>query len=465
MSDTATLEAVAKAVHDLSESVIGMREGLVDRETVERIAQDLMDKQKAAVVEQNRNGGYKPPDEDPDGRHAGALAHVKGADRFNLLQSRNPKWLAPRVKRSAEDIAGFQEASDTLLILAAALEKDPKELGFYKSEYLPAMRAAMDTATTAEGSEYVPRELSASLIERVNLELVVAGLFPSMVMPTNPFDIPARGVSRTRQGRLAEQINDTGQTKVKTTTPATRKVTLTAVKFAGEMLTSKEMEEDSIIAILPFMQEELVDYISADIEDTIINGDTSGTHQDSDVTSSDDPRKNWTGLRKTAISGAKTDGGNANLTVAMLRTNRKNMGKYGVRPTNLAHILSMANYIQILADASVITMEKFGPMATIVTGELAKVDGSPIIVSEYVRTDMNASGVYDGATTNRSAALTVHTRGFLIGERRGMTVQLLKELYAESDQDAIVATTRKAFSPRFTAATEKVIAVTYNLAT
>jgi hypothetical protein len=46
-------------------------------------------------------------------------------------------------------------------------------------------------------------------------------------------------------------------------------VTLTAVKFAGEALVSKEMEEDAIIAVLPFIQQELVDYMAADLEDAV----------------------------------------------------------------------------------------------------------------------------------------------------------------------------------------------------
>ena len=234
---------------------------------------------------------------------------------------------------------------------------------------------------------------------------------------------------------------------------------------AGEALFSKESDEDSIIAILPFTQDELVDYLSADIEDTTINGDTSGSHQDSDVSSSTDPRKNWAGLRKALISGAKTDASNAALTVAMLRINRKNMGRYGVQPANLAHVLGIAEYVDLLSDSSVITIDKYGAQATILSGELGKVDGAPLIVSEYVRGDVNATGVYDGTTTNRTMALTVHRKGFVFGERRGVEVQVLRELYAEYDQDAVIVTTRKAFTPRFPTATEKIVAQHYNVKT
>jgi hypothetical protein len=93
-------------------------------------------------------------------------------------------------------------------------------------------------------------------------------------------------------------------------------------------------------------------------------------------------------------------------------------------------------------------------------GELGKVDGSPVVVSEYVRQDLNATGVQDGVTTNRTVAISVRTDGHVVGNRRGLKGEVLRELYAESDQDAIILSTRKALTSRYPA--ETVVAVTYN---
>jgi hypothetical protein len=46
-----------------------------------------------------------------------------------------------------------------------------------------------------------------------------------------------------------------------------------------------------------------------------------------------------------------------------------------------------------------------------------------------------------------------------------MTVQVLRELYANFDMDGVVTTLRRAFSPRFPTATEPVVAQHYNLST
>jgi len=467
-----TLEDVAKNVHDLSAAVQEMQKGLVDETKVRDIATELVENQKLLAIEQNRKNGPGPDDTSDESLIPGRLAKMQSADRLYEIQTRPADTIAPVIGRKADTVRAFQHAADKVALMGLLCGRDehPKlpmrvqDTRYFREEFLP-LAQAMDSATTAEGLEYVPRELSASLIERVNLQLLVAPLFINVDMPSNPFDIPARAVSRTRLGKASENTADTGQTGFNKITPGTRKVTLTAVKFGGEALVSRDLEEDSLIAILPFIEEELTDYMAADFEDTLINGDTTGTHMDSDVTSSTDPRKNFSGLRKLALSGAKTDVSNAAPTVAnSIRTNRKKMGKYGVRPADLAHIVSINAYIQLLADTSVLTLEKYGPFATIVTGELARVDGSPVIVSEFVRSDLNATGVYDGTTTTRTEVLSVNRRGYAIGERRGLTLQVLRELYAEDDQDAILASWRKAFAARFTSSTETTVAVAYNIA-
>lgn len=469
-----TLETLAKSVADLTEAVAENQKGLVDEDVVKRIAEEVVENQKDAGREQQRRNGPTPADlMNGDEGMPGRVSGLQGAARLYEIQSRPAKAIAPLVGRKPDVVEAFQKACDKIAIMSllCGSEKQSKlptrvqDTRFYRDEFVP-LAQAMDSATSAEGVEYVPRELSAALIERVNLELLVAPLFVNVDMPTNPFDIPARAVSRTRLGKVAENTADTGQTGWLKVTPGTRKVTLTAVKFGGESLVSRDLEEDSLIAILPFIEEELTDYMAADFEDCLVNGDTTGSHQDSDVSASTDPRKNFNGLRKLAISAAKTDLSNAAPTVAnTVRANRKKMLKYGVRPADLAHVMSINAYIQLLADSAVLTLEKYGPYATILTGELGKVDGSPIIVSEYVRSDLNASGVYDGTTTTRSELLTVNRKSFAIGERRGLTLQVLRELYAEFDQDAVTASWRKAFAARYTASTEPIVAVAYNVAT
>lgn len=458
-NDTATIETLTQAVADLKQAVDDRNAGKQDEEVVRRIAAEVVEQQLATSAEQNKRngGGYRPTDEDGNAIVVEALG--QGREAWNQLLELPARDTAPLIKRDEAEVAQFQKVADRLTIVAGFLGVEPQETKYFKQRYQPMVQA-LSTSVGAAGSEYVPTLLSADMIERVSLELRVAALFPQVDMPSNPFDIVGRNPKRIRTARGVEQTADTGQTGFSKRTPPTRKVRLTAVKFATEMLVSKEEEEDAIVAMLPFMEEEAVDFLAGDIEDAILNGDTAATI-DNDF-AADDPRRNWDGFRKSVQAAQKIDAAGVALTVAILRGNRAKMGKYGVNPANLAHVVSINNYIQLLSDASVMTLEKYGPHATIFAGELAKADGIPVVVSEYQRTDLTTAGVFDNVTKTRSVCHTVHTKGFLRGIRRGLTIQILRELYAEYDQDAIAATTRLALSPRFPLATEPVLAQTYN---
>lgn len=466
MSETATIEAVAKSVHDLSAAVKDMHAGMVDRETVDRIAADVVSLQNEHARSQ------KPTGIEPDdiGSESAWMSARTPAERLTALLERPAERIAPVARRSVADIEALQDRSDELLILSAAMGEpgrpaDPRSLDFYGREYVPALQAALDSTTATEGDEWVPTVLSNRLIGRVNLPLKVADLFELIPMTSQPFELPAVGVSRVRTGIHTEQTADSGQTKFKAITPGTRKVTLTAFTFAGRMLVSKVAEEDAIVAMLPWMQRELLEFMAADIEDAIINGDTTGTHFDTGVSDADDVRKYWNGLRDIAINGqtgTDLNGSDTKLAVANLRANRKIMGKYGADPTKLAHVVSVRGSIDLLDDDDVVTLDKFGDNATIITGQIASVDGSPVVVSEYVSDFQNASGVFDNSTTTQTSAITVHRGGFIRGQRRDMTVQTLHEVYAEADQDAIIASLRQAFTPLYPL-TENIVALTYNL--
>lgn len=455
IADRDALEEIKGSIAEAKRGIEEMRKGLVDQETVERMIRDAAERSRSAKT--RAEDGFSP--ESGEDEAPSKLRGLRGKDRFDAIHTRSARKVAAELRVREDDVVEFQRSADKLLILAAALNADPRSTAYYTEEFLPTVRA-MDTATAAEGQEWVPTQLSQDLIGRINLQLQVAGLFPSFVQSTPTFEFPAASLSRQRLGLAAQQTADTGQTKFVTVTPGTRKVQFVAKKFAGEVLVSKETEEDAIVPVLDWIEQEIIDYLAADIEDTLINGDTAAA-QDTGLAATD-PRRNWDGLRKLCQAGAKTDGGNVVATVALLRSARKKMGKYGVRPADLASITGLNTYFNLLSDSNVLTVDKYGPNATVLSGELGKVDGMPLVVSEYVRQDLNASGNFDNVTTNRTHLMIAHRRAFLRGVRRDVTVQRLVELYAESDQDAVIASTRQSFNGLY--GTDLTVANLFNLA-
>lgn len=365
---------------------------------------------------------------------------------------------APR-SDSSERARLLREKADDLVLGAALMGRPVRSLKSWRrfEEDLAAFGKAMDTVTSGAGAEWVPTALSPDLAERVSLALKVAALHPRLQMPTDPFKIPR--ITGFSQAYLKSENQE-----VTASQPTTAQTQLDAKTLAVLVPVSYELEEDSVFALLPVLKRDLVRAIASGIENAIINGDTTAPHMDADVTSANDVRKAWKGYRKLASASLDLGG---TLTVEKLRALRALMRVYGVDPADLAWVVSVKGYLQLLSlkdDAGnpvLMTVDKYGPAATLLTGELGRLDGIPVIVSEFVREDLNASGVYDGVTTNRSLVLLVYRPGFVLGERRIITVESTRDIRAGTLQ--VVASARIGFVDRLDASTEPVVARAYNL--
>ncbi|RJP69036.1 MAG: phage major capsid protein [Candidatus Abyssobacteria bacterium SURF_17] len=358
----------------------------------------------------------------------------------------------------------LQHQSDVLYIASKLLNKDPRHFKlwdpFYKDVVKTEFGKAMDTATSGEGAEWIPTDFSPELLRSVKLQLKVAMLHRWIKMPTNPFKLPFS--SGGAHVYLAGESTSDTATKFTASTPASSNLELDAVKLAGRILYSGELEEDSVIATGEFTRAELITALAEAIEDCCINGDDSTTHQDTDVTDADDWRKGWKGYRKLTAAGAKVD--LSTFSITTLRSIRTAMVKYGVNPATLAWIAGVKVYNKMLGISEVLTVDKYGMMATLLQGELAKLDGIPVIVSEKIRENLNASGVYDGVTETKTVLPLVNRNRFIIGERRTPTVKILRELYAESDQVGVVVTQRLDFIPLDDTSSEYTSGLGYNIA-
>lgn len=353
-----------------------------------------------------------------------------------------------------EDMKGYQEAAETIYLIDLILSKHgrgykgPQSLKYWNDVYVPAhnqFRKAMDTATTAEGTEWVPTMTSAQFQELYDLEMGVERLFMHFPMPSKSYDWPIQTSHATAY--LPGESTGDSATNITASTPGTSKVTFTAKKLAVRILTSTEFVEDSIIEALPFIRQELAAVLARGVEDAIINGDTAATHQDSNVTDSTDRRKAWLGLRAWCVDQTNSTDLNGAFALTALTASRKSMGKYGVNEKALVHILAPVTYLSALADTNVLTWDKFGPNATGLTGTLPKYAGVDIIASEFVPVNLNASGVYDGSTTDNTTTITVNKECWKVGDRRVVTIDADKII--STDQFELVGTIRKDFQPMY----------------
>lgn len=357
------------------------------------------------------------------------------------------------------ELKKWQSDCDDLLMLSIITNKPVKETSLYKS-YRRSMEddkselaKAMTTGGTGTGAEWIPTDFSRDLIEKIEVERKVAALFDRQTMPTNPFKVPS-------QTGFATVYKGTEGTAPAAATVGTSQITLDAEKLITYVPVTYEFDEDSIIAVLPTIKSIMGKSLGRAEEDALLNGDDSTTHVDSDITAAADHRKVWKGLRPLAVRNSyTTDVSTFNAdTIAALF---KNMDEYGALPMDMAWIVGTKVRTKLLTlrdsqnNAVMISMDKLGPNATMLKGMVGEMYGAPVIVSQFMRENLDSDAKYDGTNITKATILLVFRPGFVIGDRRKVLMENDKDV--KSQVIDLVASQRLDFQPRHPIATEQLV--------
>ena len=385
-------------------------------------------------------------------------------------------------------LAQHQQAFDKLYMVAAGMKMLGPEglpdwsrvrgLKTYQREYLPVRErlfsalekdgfhvgAAGATGTVGSGTEWNPDEFSNRLWLMAELPHQLNGIIPQFAMPRGDFMFPVE-LGHLTAYLHAEQTAVTGQTIIpdgKGSTVVTGQKLFSARKLATMAWVSKEAEEDSIVAILSFLQGKVVKAIVRGRDNAILNGDTASTHMDNDVTSATDVRKAWDGLRDYAINTATSEqdaaGDYVNTDATWrdhIRGARKKLGAaFKGNNRQLALVVSGNTAIDIGSVEAFRTAYAMGAVSTNQNPDSTgfSPDGlGAFVVSEFAREDVAATGVNTLAGPNTyTTAITFYPEAWLMGTVRQVRLEVLKERYAEFDQDAVKVTWRGDMKPMLT---------------
>lgn len=320
---------------------------------------------------------------------------------------------------------------------------------------------ALTTSGVATGAEWIPRDLTSELYRRLYLDsqLAQAYLSQEVQMPTDPYDYPLITTDPIFK------LNTVENRDAEASDPGTGKFTLTTKKLMALVQYSYESDEDSIIPILPTLQNLLARAAARALENAIINGDTTSTHQDSDVTDVNDQAKAWKGFRKLAlaVSALKSDMTSGGINRANLTALLKLLGKWGSRTGDLMWIVGPKAWATLLGLDEFALAYARGGASTFASGAPLQCPfGGQIVLSEMMRENLNAAGVFDNSTTTKGAILIVNKMGFVFGSRREFTVETERNIKSQTND--IVASFRKAFQPVETpaATTAQTVVCGYN---
>jgi hypothetical protein len=148
----------------------------------------------------------------------------------------------------------------------------------------------------------------------------------------------------------------------------------------------------------------------------------------------------FTGLRAASFDKATTLNVNAIDSAKLLELISK-LGEYAAADKVLI-VSPEALYQNLLGLAEVITLDKFGPQATILTGQMGSIFGMPIVVSRFLSDDLHTNGLFTGASAT-TGILCVSRESWNVFARRG--IQIAQEQDIKSGAYNMVATERLTF--------------------
>lgn len=327
-------------------------------------------------------------------------------------------------------------------------------------ELARVFKGALDTAEAGAGAEWVPTGVGTQLIPDVRPEFSLTSFIPTIPMPRSPYVHPVQG-NHFRGYLITEATSDT-----EASNPAfgirdiqTLNVTFTARKIGAIVYHSREVEQDSIVALATAVRSDLAYAIEASKESAWLNGqrtligagststlDTGETF--STTAGQEDDREAWDGLRYFASLTGVSEDASAGLVGENLANLIGKMGKFGMQPNDLIWVTSYIGKARLLTlktstgTSIVLTREVAGPNATFETGVMGLMFGSRLLVSNEMSQLMSASGQVDGLGSGKTALIAFNRRRFAHGQVQLTEVEASREFRFNTDQIAVKATYR-----------------------
>ena len=241
-------------------------------------------------------------------------------------------------------------------------------------------------------------EVSLNMENEIRRRLVVAPTLRNITMQTNVMTLPVNPEAGMAQWVTNAQFGTTNSAG-NTDQHVLKEITLNSYKLATNEYLNYEEDEDSLIAILPIVRDAMVRRVARGVDKAFLLGAGAGA----------DPVKGLAAY--DAASTVTLDISNADkFTVAKAIAMRRDLGAWGLDPSQVIFIVSTENYYDLLEDATFQTVDKIGSQATLLTGQIGSIANSPVLVSaEFASKADTAVG-----------AVAFNTANFVVGNQRGL---------------------------------------------
>ena len=276
--------------------------------------------------------------------------------------------------------------------------------------------------------------------EEVKLSQKVAGLFKEMQVNSGATVLPLMddtNLATFSSGGIGNGILE-NRTQVAANEFELREVTALAKRLISGTYIGADTDEQVVVTILPMILSALARAHARAIDGAFTIGNASivglcgGAGTDG------------AGSFLAGDSASVTDlavNGSANLTAAMLMSARGEMGKYGINPADVAYIVNMEEYYNLVNDPAFSDISEVGSdIAAKVQGTMGSVYGSPVVISDHF-----------ARAANKTAAIAVNVHNYVVPRLKGVGIE--SEYETANQRTAIVAAQSLGFTELFAGAT------------
>jgi len=337
---------------------------------------------------------------------------------------------------------------------------------------------AMDTAETGFGLELIGAQYVSDLWAGARTLSRVAALIPTFPMNAPTAYLPVE--ADIPEMLFVSESTASNSSNYSTSKTGSNRVQVDAKKFVIHQMWSGEMEEDSIIAFLPFLRGQAQRAIAHYSDSLVLNGDTTNAGTGNINLDDADPADTkhylaFDGIRHAALVDNTANGASAGASLTYDKI--VNLRKLGIDATYLhdwGHPINPADFPfvcdpetadEIAQLTEVQTVDKYASGATVLNGEVGNIGRNPLITSIAVsRTEADGKVSTTPANNTLGQVVAFNRNGFTTGIRRSLKVET--ERIPATDQSRIVYSLRVGFgrfSPTGAASGIEAAAVLYNI--
>ena len=402
--------------------------------------------------------------EDQANEHKSAIEGLEAAIKekakeLEQLQSKSVELDALQRSRmqfaDSKDIEVPYAEKEKAVLLAKIMRKGIHETKFGKTLLEKAAATFGGAARfTSTNGELWETEVSTAIQNEMRRQLVVVGAInsinmsqPVMRIPVNPdTGTDATWVAAANYGSdMGATVAGTGTSSGTRRTHTIGEVTLTAYKLATKEYIAFEEDEDTLIPLLPIIREAMARRMAKTLDKAMLIGAGDATTPLKGLGTYDPAGGDGSLLQPTVTLATSSTA----MTALKMMEARRKLAAWGLNPAELIAFVSTQAYFELLEDTNFLTVDKAGPNATLLTGQVGSIGNTPVIVSAS----------FNAAAAGEPAAVVVNPRNFLVGTHRGMRVDSDDEVV--NQRSVLVASMRIGMTQLSTTDGHGVVAVRY----